>query len=190
MNSVNSTFKDQVEVKKSKFISYLVPIKEYKILLATLKKEHPKASHIIYAYRELNEFDQVVENSTDDGEPKGAAGVPTLNQLRGANLINCAILTVRYFGGTKLGVGGMVRAYSSAAKSVVLKSNLVPFEKLIEHIIEVPYNRQRQIEYHFKNLNIIPINREFLNSRVCYTIKISKNIEDKLIMLGVIDLSS
>jgi len=77
-----------------------------------LKIEHPKARHIVYAYRELNEFNQIIENSSDDGEPKGSSGVPVLNVLRGEEFINVAILVVRYFGGIKLGIGGLVRAYT------------------------------------------------------------------------------
>jgi len=68
-----------------------------------LRESHPKARHIVYAYRELNEFEQIVENSSDDGEPKGSSGVPVLNVLRGEDFINVAILVVRYFGGIKLG---------------------------------------------------------------------------------------
>jgi putative IMPACT (imprinted ancient) family translation regulator len=99
---INYTTPQKIEVKKSIFISYLTPISEFETVLKTLKKEHPKASHIIWAYRKLNNLEQIEENSNDDGEPKGCAGTPTLNILRGNEIINTALLTVRYFGGTKL----------------------------------------------------------------------------------------
>ena len=185
MKCVKSIYKAKIEVKKSKFISYLVPIENYKQILANLKIEHPKANHIVYAYRELNEYNQVVENSSDDGEPKGAAGVPTLNQLRGADLIDSAIITVRYFGGVKLGVGGMARAYSQSAKSAIESAKLLLYERLVEYKIEKKYVQQRQIEYYLKMLNIIPYNREFLEDRVVYELKISSSKLEKLKKLMV-----
>jgi uncharacterized YigZ family protein len=171
MNIINSKYNTQIEVKKSKFLSFLVPIEQFKSLHEKLKKEHPKANHIVWAKRELNEFKQVVENSSDDGEPKGAAGVPTLNVLRGNELINCAILTVRYFGGIKLGVGGMARAYSDAANAVVKIAEILPYVELVSHTIKANYNEQRQIEYNLKELGIKHIEREFLSDRVLYHIK-------------------
>jgi uncharacterized YigZ family protein len=183
MNCIQSLYKAQIEVKKSKFISFLVPLSDFKNLLEHLKKEHFKANHIVWAKRELNEFNQIVENSSDDGEPKNAAGVPTLNQLRGANLINCAIITVRYFGGIKLGVGGMVRAYSKAAKEVIDCANLVEYKKLIDFEICKPYNKQRELEYNLKKLQITDINREFKEDKICYRLKVPQELIDKLKML-------
>jgi putative IMPACT (imprinted ancient) family translation regulator len=102
MKQVEDTFFQRYEVKKSIFISYLTPIENFQPLMTKLKEEHPKATHIVYAYRKLNEFDQIVENQSDDNEPKGCAGQPTLAVLRGEEIINSALLTVRYFGGIKL----------------------------------------------------------------------------------------
>ncbi len=135
----NLTTQEKHEVKKSIFISYLTPITEFKTLLQNLKKSHPKASHIVYAYRTLNEFNQIVENSSDDGEPKGCAGAPTLSVLRGNELIKSAIITVRYFGGKKLGTGGMIRAYSGAAQKVIKSSRLEPYEKRFPISFSIPY---------------------------------------------------
>ncbi len=154
MVRVEKITKAEYEIKKSKFISYITPISEFKVLQNRLRQEHPKARHIVWAYRELNEFDQVVENSTDDGEPKGAAGVPTLNVLRGNDLINSAILTVRYFGGIKLGVGGMVRAYTNSAKEVVLKAKFISYEKRQKVEFKTPYHVVQKYEYFFEKLKI------------------------------------
>ena len=186
MKTVNSIYQTQIEVKKSKFISFLVPIDEFKELHSKLKEQHPKASHIVYAYRKLNEFEQIVENNSDDGEPKGVAGNPTLSQLRGEELINCAIITVRYFGGVKLGVGGMIRAYSSSAREVILSAKLTEYVKLFEEKICIDYNQQRQVEYHFKELGITSINREFLSNKVCYHIKVSQDTIQKLKELNLL----
>jgi len=174
MNCIQKLFSTQTEVKKSKFLSFIVPIDEFKTLQTKLKEQHPKASHIVWAYRKLNEFKQVQENSSDDGEPKGGAGVPTLNQLRGAELVNCVILTVRYFGGIKLGVGGMARAYSAAAKAVIDIAQITPYVELIDYTIKASYSKQRQIEYHLKQLTIDHIEREFLQNEVLWHISASQ----------------
>jgi len=180
MKSITKEYQNQIEVKKSKFLSFLVPIREFERVHKKLKQEHPKANHIVWAKRELNEFKQIVENASDDGEPKGAAGVPTLNVLRGRELINCAILTVRYFGGIKLGVGGMARAYSDAANAVVKEAKIVPYIELISYTIEANYNEQRQIEYNLKELEVEHIEREFLSDRVLYHIQTTQEKIDKL----------
>ena len=180
MKCVKSIYKETNEIKKSKFISYLMPIELFRDNLALIRQEHPKANHIIYAYRELNEYKQIVENSSDDGEPKGAAGVPTLNYLRGEDIINSAIITVRYFGGIKLGVGGMVRAYGTSAKKVINSADLIDYEELVEFKIVDKYARQREIEYLLNKLDISPINRNFLEDRVEWSLKISENKLERL----------
>jgi len=91
-----------IEVKQSKFLSFILPITLLDKRLEALKSQHPKARHFIVAWRKLNEFEQILEYSTDDGEPKGTSGRPVLNVLRGVELINSAVIIVRYFGGTKL----------------------------------------------------------------------------------------
>ncbi|SFV61685.1 FIG000605: protein co-occurring with transport systems (COG1739) [hydrothermal vent metagenome] len=126
-----------------------------------LKAEHPKANHVIYALRYLNEFDQVVENSSDDGEPKGCAGVPALNVLRGEELINCAVLIVRYFGGIKLGTGGMARAYALAVKNVLTEANFVHYEKEVKHSFSTSYSEVDKTLYRLKQLDITQYERDF-----------------------------
>lgn len=150
-----------VEVKRSKFITYLLPNTEFDRLQDKLKKEHPKANHVVYALRYLNEFDQIVENSSDDGEPKGCAGLPALNVLRGEELINCAVLIVRYFGGIKLGTGGMARAYALAVKEVLKVSTLVPYKKQLEYRFDTSYAEVDKTLYHLKQLGISHYERDF-----------------------------
>ncbi len=149
------------EVNRSKFIAHLVPISEYKGLQDKLKAAHPKANHVVYALRTLNEFDQVVENSSDDGEPKGCAGVPALNVLRGRELINVAVLIVRYFGGIKLGTGGMARAYALAVKNVLNEAVLLPYEKEIVMIFSCNYNEVDKTLYKLRQLGLTNYERDF-----------------------------
>jgi uncharacterized YigZ family protein len=134
---------------------------EYKGIQEKLKKEHPKANHVVYALRYLNEFDQIVENSSDDGEPKGCAGVPALNVMRGQELINCAVLIVRYFGGIKLCTGGMARAYALAVKDVLVESTLVSYAKQSEYIFSTSYNEVDRTLYKLKQLDLTKYERDF-----------------------------
>jgi uncharacterized YigZ family protein len=149
------------EVNRSKFITHLVPMSKFEGLQNRLKEEHPKANHLVYALRYLNEFEQVVENSSDDGEPKGCAGVPALNVLRGKELINCAVLIVRYFGGIKLGTGGMARAYALAVKNVLKESTLVLYEKEIEYSFETSYSDVDKTLYRLKQSGLVQYERDF-----------------------------
>jgi uncharacterized YigZ family protein len=153
-----------IEIKKSKFITYICPYSEFKSLLQTLKDTHTKARHFVYAYRYLNEFHQIVENSCDDKEPKGTSGKPCLSVLNGANIINTAVIVVRYFGGTRLGTGGLVRAYSDAVNEVCRISVFKQYEKLIEKSIEVQYNNLSKMKYQLETLKIDIVKQSFDNT--------------------------
>ena len=161
MNTIEKAYSTTTEVNRSKFITYLIPMSEYEGLQNRLKAEHPKANHVVYAVRYLNEFEQIVENSSDNGEPKGCAGAPALNVLRGEALINCAVLIVRYFGGIKLGTGGMARAYALAVKDVLKETNLIPYEKEIEYVFETSYSDVNKILYRLKQLGLVQYERDF-----------------------------
>ena len=133
--------------KQSKFIAHLMPYALYAEVLTSLKAEHPKARHFVTAFRYINEFDQVVEGSSDDGEPRGTSGKPTLAVIQGNELINIAVITVRYFGGTKLGTGGLVRAYSEATNLVVGSAELHMYQKEERVAIRCSYSNLGKIEY-------------------------------------------
>ena len=171
MHTVQEAFVVNYEVKRSNFITHLVPIEQFDGLQEKLKEQNPKANHVVYALRYLNEFDQIVENSSDDGEPKGGAGVPSLNVLRGEEMVNVAILTVRYFGGIKLGVGGMARAYASAVKEVLNQANIIKYEKEFSYEFESTYSDVQKREYILKKLAITKIEREFLANSVAWKIQ-------------------
>ncbi len=161
MQTIDLSYSFYTEVNRSKFIAYIVPISQYKGLQEKLKKEHPKASHVVYALRYFNEFNQIVENSSDDGEPKGCAGVPVLNVLRGEELINCAVFIVRYFGGIKLGTGGMARAYALSVKNVLSNANLIIYEKEVKYEFNTSYSKIDKTLYRLKFLGIRDYERDF-----------------------------
>jgi uncharacterized YigZ family protein len=137
----------QYEVNKSKFLSHVVPITQFEKRLAELKALHPKARHFVTASRHLNAYDQVVESFSDDGEPKGVAGMPTLKVLQGQDVINAAVITVRYFGGIKLGTGGMARAYADAANLAVGEAPLEEYIKPYREQLTVAYNDLSRLEH-------------------------------------------
>lgn len=150
-----------LEVKNSKFISYLFPLEFFEEEMKRLKQEHPKAVHWVSAYRKINEYDQILEHSSDDGEPKGTSGKPTLAVLQGHALINCAIITVRYFGGTKLGPGGLVRAYADAANAACDAAAFELYEKLHRDKISCPYPNISIVEYDSLQCEIKIVTKEF-----------------------------
>lgn len=110
----------EIEINKSKFISYkfeLNSLQQTKEILQELKVQHKKATHICWAYVYSKEV--VSEKCSDDGEPSGTAGHPILNIIKKKNLTNTMVVVVRYFGGIKLGAGGLTRAYTKATAGVL-----------------------------------------------------------------------
>jgi uncharacterized YigZ family protein len=173
---VKDEFTQCYEEKKSKFIAYFMPYDNFDDVMQRLKKEHPKARHHVYAYRYLNEFDQIVENCSDDGEPKGTSGKPSLNVLSGHEIINSAVIIVRYFGGIKLGTGGLVRAYSDAVNLVIENSKLYTYKKLEKMTIQLDYSILSKVEYILNQFGIQISNKEFTNSVI---LALSLSLEQK-----------
>jgi uncharacterized YigZ family protein len=171
MKTVKEIAAASLEVKKSKFHSFLVPFSIFDEFLEDIKKRHPKANHYIRAFRYLDEKNMLHEGSSDDGEPRGSSGRPTLKVLEGHNLINVGIVTVRYFGGILLGVGGLVKAYSDVANLTVKNAKLIDYSPVFEYTFEVDYNKTREIEYLLKKYSIIVIDRGFGQNGIKYLIR-------------------
>lgn len=171
MKTVNQIFSDTIEIKGSKFIAHLMPMSMYDEEMKRLREQHPKAVHWVSAYRYLNAFDQIVEYSGDDGEPKGTSGKPTLSVLQGHELINAAMITVRYFGGTKLGPGGLVRAYAEAANTAYSQAELLPYEKLFIQKIECNYSNVSMVEYESIQKQIRILSKQFGESGAIFEIE-------------------
>ncbi len=180
MKCISDHYIHTTEVNRSKFITHLVPISDYEGLQKKLKLEHPKANHVVYALRYLNEYDQVVENSSDDGEPKGCAGVPALNVLRGEELINCAVLIVRYFGGIKLGTGGMARAYALAVKNAIQTAEVETYVKELPYRFETSYAEVDRTLYLLTQLKVSHFERVFDANRVIWEIRAGQDKIDIL----------
>ena len=143
-------FKD----RGSKFIAYVYPLQEvdtFKKLLQDLKKEHPKAAHHCFAYRIGT--DGTVFRSGDDGEPAGTAGKPILGQIDSRQLTNVLVIVVRYFGGTLLGVPGLINAYKTAASFALQLSPLVQKPVEAEYHIQFDYTRVNEVMMVLKQYN-------------------------------------
>lgn len=164
------------EVKKSKFISTLFPIKSEehaKELLKEVKKQHPKANHHCSAYI----VDQIVR-SNDDGEPSGTAGMPMLQSLQGNELYNVLAVVVRYFGGTLLGKGGLIRAYSGAVTQAIEAATLYEPQSVYVHTIEVPFEMMNALE-NMEQINIV--HRDY-SAKALYTFEtLEENILEQLV---------
>lgn len=182
MKQVLETFFATHEVKKSTFLSYLVPMCDFEKTKARLRGEHPKANHIVWAYRTLNEFEQVEENSSDDGEPKGTSGPPCLNVLRGEDIILSGVLVVRYFGGIKLGTGGLVRAYSSSVKEAIKIASFSAYEKLIHVEFEVSFSLMQRFEHFFKTNKFPQGVRIFNEIGALWKMDITQNQKEQFIL--------
>ncbi len=186
MKCVKSIYNSTIEVKRSKFIAFLIPVDEFKGYQDMLKSKHPKANHVVYALRKFNEYYQIVENQSDDGEPKGCAGVPVLQAMRGNDIVESAILIVRYFGGIKLGTGGMARAYKDSALSVIAEANLVEWERVESITFTTNFSQIRQTEYWLSQSNIShsQVFRDYKDNSIEWTIKAPQSCIDKFIQIS------
>ena len=149
--------------KGSIFISFSAPISniyDFKIKHDELKNKYKDANHICYAYR-IKIDNRLDEFSSDDGEPKGSSGKPILNTLKRERLINSAIYVIRYFGGSKLGISGLINAYGTVAKYAIENSIIEPWVLKKELLITYQYEIQNKVEHIFKEFGIIIINSKF-----------------------------
>lgn len=185
MKVLKSPCFDSFEVKGSKFLCFFEPLSindNVRTRQEELRAEHFKCVHVVYASRVLNEFGQIVENQSDDGEPKGSSGAPALNVLRGANIVNAVCYVVRYFGGTLLGVGGLVRAYSNAVNLGISKAYeldlLIDYVKKESFFLDLEYSQVNKISYILDKLEI-KYNKEF-GINVRFILELSESEKENL----------
>lgn len=135
-----------IKEKGSKFIGFAYPVaneNELKDALEKVRNEHPKATHHCYAFRMGLHGENYRAN--DDGEPSGSAGLPIYNQLLAHEITNVLVIVVRYYGGTKLGVSGLVKAYKESAKLTLEEANIITRELETEVEIQFNFNQQNTI---------------------------------------------
>lgn len=167
MQTIKNNIHNEIIIKNSRFICYLYKIKsidDTTKLLTNIKQIEKDATHYCYAYILDN-----IKKSSDDGEPSGTAGFPILNVLENNNLNNILAIVVRYFGGIKLGAGGLVRAYTKSTTNTLSKDNIIELTKGYNLNIEFNYNQVKEIDYLLKDITIN--NKEF-NNTIKYNIDI------------------
>lgn len=170
MKSIKENQINELEIKNSKFITLLFKINnssDVKNILDNVKVTYPNATHYCYAY--ITETNQ---KSSDDKEPSGTAGMPMLNVLQKNNLTNVLAITVRYFGGIKLGATNLVRAYTKSLTEVLEKVQIISLEKGLKIKIIINYDMQKNLDYLLKDYEII---EKTYQEQITYYIKIPKN---------------
>jgi len=163
MNCVKTTHILEDNIKKSRFIGLIAPCaseNDAQLALKRLHSEYPDASHIVYAYR-IKTGNGLIYRFHDAGEPTGTAGKPIFQQLDGKDLINVLIAVVRYFGGIKLGAGGLTRAYGNTARHVIEAAEICPYIEWADIPVTLAYNQMQAFEYTLKKLDGRIVEQDF-----------------------------
>ena len=161
---------DEFVEKKSTFITHLVRVtseEEAREFIQKMKKKHYDATHVCscYVVGDNNE----ITRANDDGEPSGTAGAPMLDVLVKNEIKNVCATVIRYFGGTKLGTGGLVRAYGGGVINALKNTTLVERKDALEIRLELDYSLNGKIEYEIEKTNFIVNNLEYTD-KIIYTI--------------------
>ncbi len=174
MKTIKKNITNELIIKNSRFITYLYRINNSDIseYLNNIKTKHPKATHYCYAYI-YNDY----KKASDDNEPTNTAGSPMLNVLEKENL-NCILaITVRYFGGIKLGAGGLIRAYSKSITEALKESEYEELEEGYRLRLDFNYNQEKQVNYLLNNSVIL--SKDF-NNEITYIVLVNEQTLNKL----------
>lgn len=174
--------------KKSKFIGYAKPVKtqeEAVDFISEIKSKHWDATHNVYAYvlRENN-----IQRYSDDGEPSGTAGVPVLDVMLKESLVDVCVVATRYFGGTLLGAGGLVRAYSHTSKIALEAAGIITMAQCSVMSAEVDYSFYDRLNILLSDFSAVILNTSF-SDKVCVEFSVKENIVD-LLNAKLIDVSN
>ena len=185
MKTVEKETVIEFEEKKSKFIGYIKPVstvEEAEKFIASIREMHPNATHNVPLYRVVEEGQEYFKYN-DDGEPTNTAGKPMAEILNILDVYNVAIVATRYFGGIKLGAGGLIRNYAKTAKIAVNEAGIVEYNEKSLFIIDYDYEYTGEVESFlnmYKKEFEIEIVEKNYSSRVTMKIKADSEIEEKL----------
>ena len=178
--TISSKSEGRYNEKGSTFSALAIPISdvaELKTNLYQLKKEFPDASHICYGYR-VKENDRLDEFATDAGEPKGSSGIPILNVLKRKHLVNVVIFVIRYFGGSKLGIPGLINAYGTVAEGTIENAKVKKWVQLERISFIYNYDLQNKVDSVLQKFKVNIIKSDFGESiQVELEIEVEKNEE-------------
>jgi uncharacterized YigZ family protein len=163
MNCVKAKQIIKESIKKSRFIGVIVPCADENEIIQQLKQLHldyPDATHIAYAYQ-LKTDNSLVYRFHDAGEPTGTAGKPIFQHIEGKQLINVLVAVIRYFGGIKLGAGGLTRAYGQTARQVIEAADIYPYIEQVTVTLTLDYKQIQPLEYAVKKLDGMILKQDF-----------------------------
>ncbi len=172
---------DEFVINRSRFIGYGAPVtteEEALAFIQEIKARHKDATHNVSAY--VLGRDSNIQRFNDDGEPSGTAGIPALEVLKKEELRNAAVVVTRYFGGVKLGGGGLIRAYTKGAKIAIEASMIVTMEKFILIRMGINYTAYGKIENYFMENGYIPEKVEYLET-VYIDMFVKKSLSDSFL---------
>ncbi len=161
--TLSSKSEGRYNEKGSTFSALAIPVSdvaEVKTNLHQLKKQFPDASHICYGYR-VKENDRLDEFATDAGEPKGSSGIPILNVLKRKHLVNVVIFVIRYLGGSKLGIPGLINAYGTAAEKTIKNAKVKKWVQLERISFIYNYDLQNKVDSVLQKFKVKIINTNF-----------------------------
>ncbi len=151
-----------LEVERSKFLGYSKKIttqEKLKAAIQHMRDMHPAANHVVHGATMGN--DGALWSCSDDGEPQGSSGRPVLDIIKGNNLTHTAVIVVRYFGGKKLGIGGLVRAYGEATRKVLAESGVHSLAWRASYTITLPYDLHPKVVRYLQQVGVDSINESF-----------------------------
>ncbi|MCQ8211643.1 IMPACT family protein [Cetobacterium somerae] len=181
MKSIKKAVRIEFEERKSKFIGYAKPIstkEEAEDFISMIREIHPDATHNCTVYRVIDNGQEYFK-ADDDGEPSGTAGKPMGEILTYMEVNNVVVVATRYFGGIKLGAGGLVRNYAKTAKLAILEGEIIEFIERYECILDFSYEKINEVESLLIEGNEELLNKDF-NERVTYRVKVSNETLEKL----------
>ncbi|SJM95424.1 conserved hypothetical protein [Crenothrix polyspora] len=150
-------------LKKSRFFGVAMPcmsLQDVQVGVKQLSLEYADASHIAFAYR-LKTDNGLIYRFYDAGEPTGTAGKPIFQHIEGKNLINLVVVVIRYFGGVKLGAGGLTRAYGNTARDVIEAAEILPYIELENIQLTLDYQQLQPLEFLLKKLDGVILKQDF-----------------------------
>ena len=168
-------------ISKSRFIAYIKPVStenEAKAFIDEIKTKHKDATHNCSAYTVVPEI--YIKKENDDGEPSGTAGIPMLEILKKQEIHNVCVVVTRYFGGIKLGAGGLIRAYSGAVRDVIYDIGRVELREAIPVTVTLDYDQTGKFEYELASTTFL-LREQFYTDKVSYQIDVVKNEYDAFI---------
>lgn len=168
-------------INKSRFIVDAVPVEEESAAISfihSIREKYRDATHHCYAY--IIGKNAGIQRYSDDGEPSGTAGLPMIECLKAKSLVDCCFVVTRYFGGTLLGTGGLVRAYTESVLSGIASAGIVRMEETDRFLCEVPYSLWDKVNHAFRSMCVKLTDIEYAVT-VCFTLEIRSFESDSVL---------